>query len=131
MHDTELIDNCFFSSKEKVTAQAQTVPIDMVEKAISARTLITNTARDMASRHTSIIPFSRKSSIPGIKSQKIKKNTFNSEEEEGGPSDMLVDRELIISERAKPRNTNLARHDSEELISGDNLMLEFDDDNTS
>jgi len=40
MHDTELIDNCFFTSRQKVTAQAQTVAIELVEQALSAKTIV-------------------------------------------------------------------------------------------
>jgi hypothetical protein len=61
MHDTELIDNCFFTSKEKVSAHAQTMQIDerlVIDRAVSAKTLITNAARDKKSSYTSIDPLS-------------------------------------------------------------------------
>jgi len=40
MHETELIDNCFFASKEKAEAMAQTVVIEVAEQALSARTMV-------------------------------------------------------------------------------------------
>lgn len=48
MHDTELIDNCFFTSRQKVTAQAQTVAIELVEQALSAKTIVMPSATTLS-----------------------------------------------------------------------------------
>ena len=66
MHDNELIDNCFFTSKEKVSAHAQTMQIAnlVLDRAVSAKTLLTHVGRDKKSSYTSIDPLSYSGSIP-------------------------------------------------------------------
>ena len=41
----ELIDNCFFTSKSKVTAQAQTVAKELINQACDVKTLTDNLSR--------------------------------------------------------------------------------------
>ena len=109
MHDTELVDNCFFSSKQKVVAQAQTVAVQMVEQALSAKTLMTNI--NMYSEFAKSVMGSVKKPGPldnPIKSQRAAEIKLEPEQTEREL--MQTDRELI-TERAKEKEVDLLNSD--------------------
>lgn len=93
MHDTELIDNCFFSSRQKVTAQAQTVPKELVDRAMSIMTPFSQSSN-----------FGKKGPVTerserdiNLASHKVRGNgRLDSDLDENTPRDLMnSDRELI------------------------------------
>lgn len=98
MHDTALIDNCFFSSRAKVVAQAQTVAVEAIEAAISIMTPFSKSSLlgKLGDKKTT----SKASLIKG--SQKVfGNNNIDSDLNEQTPRDFMASDRNLISQDHK------------------------------
>lgn len=123
MHDTELVDNCFFSSKQKVQAQAQTVAIEVVTQACDARTLHSDVSKQpLASRTASRPAASIEVNKYEYKSHKQRARALDGDDDD----QQMSGRDLLASERAARVKNDLVPQRDEfggELFSGDKGML--------